>query len=95
MHHSVGEACFRLLTGADSLRVYQFNKKIAKHFFCQTCGIHTYSHPLGHRESLAVPVKDWNSSVRGPVFAGILENRDRRFLALLPLMAISGSVKQT
>ena len=45
VHRSVAEACFRLLTGADSLRVYQFNKKIAKHFFCQTCGIHTYSHP--------------------------------------------------
>ena len=45
LHHSVEQECFRLLTGADNLRVYQFNKLIAKHFFCRTCGIHTYSHP--------------------------------------------------
>jgi hypothetical protein len=27
------------------LQRYQFNKKIAQHFFCKTCGIQPYSHP--------------------------------------------------
>ena len=57
VHRSVGEACFRLLTGADSLSVYQFNKKIAKHFFCQTCGVHTYSHPRTAPEMFNVNVR--------------------------------------
>ncbi len=45
VHHRVPEERFRLISGADVLKAYQFNKKIATHFFCQNCGIHTYSHP--------------------------------------------------
>ncbi len=50
---------------------------------------------IGHRVSLAVVVKDWNSSVRGLVFAGILANRDRRLLALFTPnghFAVTGSL---
>ena len=57
LHHSVEQECFRLLTGADNLRVYQFNKLIAKHFFCRTCGIHTYSHPRTAPEKFNVNVR--------------------------------------
>ena len=32
----------RITKGADSLSVYQFNTKTAKHFFCSTCGIYTH-----------------------------------------------------
>ena len=28
--------------GAENLRLYQFNKGIAKHYFCGTCGIYTH-----------------------------------------------------
>lgn len=28
--------------GADNLALYQWNKKIAKHYFCKTCGIYTH-----------------------------------------------------
>jgi len=45
LHHSVPEERFNLLQGEDDLQLYQFNKKIARHFFCRTCGIHTFSHP--------------------------------------------------
>ncbi|MGI9422700.1 MAG: GFA family protein [Hyphomicrobiaceae bacterium] len=34
------------VTGGQSLvRLYQFNKMIAKHFFCPTCGVHPFGHP--------------------------------------------------
>lgn len=31
-----------IINGKDNLRLYQFNTKTAKHFFCDTCGIYTH-----------------------------------------------------
>ena len=36
---------FKLLSGHNYLETYQWNKKIAKHFFCKTCGIYTHHNP--------------------------------------------------
>ena len=33
---------FRLLTSADALCTYTFNKHVIRHNFCGTCGIHPY-----------------------------------------------------
>ena len=33
---------FTLLTGEDSLTLYQFNSQVAKHYFCNKCGIYTH-----------------------------------------------------
>jgi len=57
VHHGVPEERFRLLTGADSLRAYRFNKKIATHYFCQNCGIHTFSHPRTAPEKFNVNIR--------------------------------------
>lgn len=32
----------RINTGEDQLTLYQWNKKIAKHYFCKKCGIYTF-----------------------------------------------------
>ncbi len=32
----------RVTRGADNLALYQWNSKIAKHYFCKTCGIYTH-----------------------------------------------------
>jgi hypothetical protein len=32
----------RITSGAERLRVYQFNTNTAKHFFCSICGIYTH-----------------------------------------------------
>ncbi len=37
---------FKLVSGEDSLRDYQFNKKRAHHVFCTTCGIRSFSHGM-------------------------------------------------
>ncbi len=29
-------------TGEDNLGKYQFNTKVAEHYFCKTCGIYTF-----------------------------------------------------
>jgi hypothetical protein len=32
----------RVVKGADMLTLYQWNAKIAKHYFCKVCGIYTH-----------------------------------------------------
>jgi len=32
----------RVVKGADVLRLYQFNTRTAKHYFCSVCGIYTH-----------------------------------------------------
>lgn len=39
---SVPLTAIRIVQGADSLRLYQFNTRTAKHYFCCHCGIYTH-----------------------------------------------------
>jgi hypothetical protein len=32
----------RIVKGADVLRLYQFNTRTARHYFCSVCGIYTH-----------------------------------------------------
>lgn len=38
----VHESKFRILQGADNLGLYQWNRRIARHYFCKTCGIYPF-----------------------------------------------------
>lgn len=48
---------FLLLQGKDDLVLYQFNKKIAKHYFCRRCGIHAFRNPRSNPDAYAVNVR--------------------------------------
>ncbi len=37
---------FTLLAGEEDLGLYQFDTKVAKHFFCKHCGIYTHNMPF-------------------------------------------------
>jgi hypothetical protein len=41
----VDEAQFKLTKGSDSLSEYNWNTKVARHFFCKHCGIYTHHQP--------------------------------------------------
>ena len=41
----VPEDRFRLLAGEEFLSLYQFNTKVAKHYFCKVCGIYPFHRP--------------------------------------------------
>jgi hypothetical protein len=45
LHWIVETDRFRLLRGADCLAVYSFNTKVAKHYFCPTCGVASFYIP--------------------------------------------------
>src|SRR5680860_1042080 len=55
----VPAAQFALISGADDLTDYQFNKKIVHHLFCRTCGIGSFARGLGPdgSEMIAVNVR--------------------------------------
>tara|TARA_B100001989_G_scaffold66534_1_gene45036 strand:- start:170 stop:535 length:366 start_codon:yes stop_codon:yes gene_type:complete len=36
---------FKITKGKNSLKMYQFHSKTAKHFFCSNCGIYTHHNP--------------------------------------------------
>ncbi len=39
----VPEAQFKLVSGADDLVDYQFNKKVIHHLFCRVCGVRSFA----------------------------------------------------
>ncbi|GCF90237.1 GFA family protein [Shewanella sp. M-Br] len=39
---SVPLAGIKILKGEDALKLYEFNNKTAKHYFCSICGIYTH-----------------------------------------------------
>ena len=48
MSPSFAEADLKILSGKDSLTTYQFNTRVAKHYFCKHCGIHPFLQtPMG------------------------------------------------
>lgn len=57
LHHRVGPAQFRLLSGEDSLGTYQFGSRVAKHHFCVHCGIHTFTRPRAAPELYTINVR--------------------------------------
>lgn len=38
----VPQTDLKILQGEDQLTLYEWNTKIAKHYFCKTCGIYTF-----------------------------------------------------
>ena len=54
--HRVPEEQFRVSKGSDALTLYQWNTRVAEHYFCKHCGIYTHHRPRTRPDSIAVNV---------------------------------------
>jgi hypothetical protein len=57
LHLIVPPEQFELLQGADNLSTYTFNTGLAKHLFCQTCGMHPFYRPRSHPNHIDVNLR--------------------------------------
>ena len=62
---AIPEKNLTIETSHDALGLYQFGSKIAKHYFCKTCGIFTHNETLrmpGHVRVNLGCIKDFDTS---------------------------------
>jgi hypothetical protein len=53
----IDESDFELMSSLDELSVYQFNKNIARHYFCPNCGIHPFHRPRSYPDKWAINIR--------------------------------------
>jgi hypothetical protein len=57
LHLIVAKSCFHLLQGAEYLTTYTFNSGVAKHFFCNVCGIKSFYVPRSNPDGYSINVR--------------------------------------
>jgi hypothetical protein len=56
LHLIVPNSKFKLLAGKEKLVTYEFNTKVAKHYFCRRCGIKPFYIPRSNPDGIDVNV---------------------------------------
>ena len=54
VHLIVPAERFSLTAGRDALSTYSFNTGVARHYFCQRCGIKSFYVPRSHPDGISV-----------------------------------------
>jgi hypothetical protein len=54
VHVIVPESRFRLLQGGEHLTTYIFNTGVARHLFCQTCGVKSFYRPRSNPDGWSI-----------------------------------------
>jgi hypothetical protein len=49
-------SALRIIKGAENLKLYQFNTKAARHYFCGNCGIYTHHQRRSNPEEYGINV---------------------------------------
>ena len=40
---TINKGDLKIIKGEDKIKIYQFNTKVAKHYFCSVCGVQTHN----------------------------------------------------
>ena len=67
LHLIVPKRSFTLARGAECLSSYSFNTGVAKHLFCNVCGIKSFYVPRSNPEGYSVNVRCLNPETIGKV----------------------------
>lgn len=54
MHLIVRSENFELVQGSEELTEYRFNTRVARHLFCENCGVKAFYVPRSHPEDYSV-----------------------------------------
>jgi len=57
LYRRVDPEDFKILSGEDALSIYDFNTRVAKHYFCKYCGIHPFHRPRAAPDKWTVNVR--------------------------------------
>ncbi len=57
IHLIIAKDQFQLTSDWNNLSKYQFNKKIAQHYFCKHCGVKSFYQPRSHPDCWSVNVR--------------------------------------
>ena len=57
LHLIIPKSQFKLSSDSSLLENYQFNKKIAKHYFCKKCGVKSFYQPRSHPNCWSINVR--------------------------------------
>jgi len=55
---------FKLLSGQTAITTYRFNSTIARHTFCQVCGIKSFSIPSSNPDGVDVNIRCLQEKLR-------------------------------
>lgn len=87
LHLIVPHSRFRLVSGEDALTTYTFNTGVAKHHFCNHCGIKSWYVPRSHPDGVSVNARCLDSGTIEDLVVETFDGRnwERNSSQLLPL----------
>lgn len=65
LHLIVPRSDFELLAGGDCLLDYQFNTRVAHHYFCKVCGVASFYVPRSHPHGYSVNARCLDAGALG------------------------------
>ena len=76
LHLIVPAEDFSLLSGAAQLQTYTFNTGVAKHLFCEVCGIKSFYVPRSHPDGFSVNLRCLDPGTVEQVTVADFDGRD-------------------
>ena len=76
LHLIVAAEDFTLLSGAAQLQTYTFNTGVAKHLFCEVCGIKSFYVPRSHPDGFSVNLRCLDAGTVEQVTVADFDGRD-------------------